>query len=494
VVVGEILIAGTLIRLLTRVPERVPGWLLLATILALVGTGVVWCRAHLRRRYGGWDGAVDASAVLLVALPVGAAAAGGLLLVRAALRALAGPLSLPRKLLHAAAGLVCLLAGLLLARAPGAIEVDGLVLGALGVFAITLLLHLVVSRLLRDDETLAHKWALTNAVGLLVGVSDEPRIAEIVLDAAVDVARGPVRAAVALGPADGLEVTAANGGAGPVVGAHLRLDDGRVVLAGHERRGERARAVAALLEHGSPTALALPMAAGDTTHGVLLFDTGEPVGQPVRDALEWLCGSAGMCIAFATLTTELTDLAFHDQLTRLPNRALLSDQTDVALSRAARAATMVALLVLDLDGFKRINDELGHRAGDEALVIVAGRLLDQVRDGDVVTRLGGDEFAVLMTDLREAGEAVAAARRVLGMLDLPLDIGGTRARVGASIGIVTWRPPEEAEEADDRWRTPLPGLDDLLHDADTAMYAAKQRGSGYEVHAGVAPPPAPRSP
>jgi len=490
--VGEFLLAGTLVKLLTSpapVRERVPGWLLWVTTLALVGTGVGWYRAYVRRGYDGWDGVVDASGVFLVALSVGAAAGGGLLLVRAALRTLSGSLSLLGALVHTAAGLVCLLAGLLLAGEPGAVAVDGVALGALGVLVVTLLLHLVATRLVRDDEALAHKRALTRAVGVLVGGVDEQRIAKVVLAAAVELARGPLRAAVALGPADRLEVKAATDAAGLVVGAVLRLDDGRVRSAEQERLGgPPALAVAALLDQGSTTALALPVAFRDTTHGLLLFDTGEAVGQPLRDALEWLCNSAGMSMAGLALMAELTDLAFHDSLTRLPNRALISEQTDVALARAARTGTMVALLVLDLDGFKRVNDEFGHRAGDEALVIVAARLRGQVRDGDVVTRLGGDEFAVLLTDLREAGEAVAAARRILGALGRPFDISDTRARVGASIGIVTWRPPASPADPADRRRAPLPGLDDLLHDADTAMYAAKNRGSGYEVHAETTPP------
>jgi diguanylate cyclase (GGDEF)-like protein len=219
--------------------------------------------------------------------------------------------------------------------------------------------------------------------------------------------------------------------------------------------------------------------------GVLMLDTTVPVGDNLCDTLGSLSSSAGLALATAQLTAELTNLAFYDPLTRLSNRALLSDQSDKAIARAARNGTTVALFVLDLNSFKRINDELGHRAGDEALVIVAARLLDQVREGDVVARIGGDEFAVLLTDLRDAEEATTVARRILGALSWPLQIDSHAMPIGASIGVVVWSvndSPADAEEG----RRPLPRLDSLLHDADTAMYLAKSQGTGYEVFTGPA--------
>jgi diguanylate cyclase (GGDEF)-like protein len=141
----------------------------------------------------------------------------------------------------------------------------------------------------------------------------------------------------------------------------------------------------------------------------------------------------------------------------------------------------VALLVLDLDGFKGINDQYGHRAGDETLMIVAGRLRDQLREGDVAARLGGDEFAVLLVDLDDPAPATTVAERILAALNQPLRVADDELVVGASIGVVTWSASPAPPGPTPREERPRPTLDRLLNDADTAMYLAKSRGTGYEV-------------
>ena len=128
------------------------------------------------------------------------------------------------------------------------------------------------------------------------------------------------------------------------------------------------------------------------------------------------------------LEQQLRHQAFHDVLTGLPNRALFQDRLEHALARIARSERLLAVLLLDSDGFKTINDSLGHAAGDELLGVVAERLRAAVRPGDTVARLGGDEFVVLLEDAADPGEAVAVAERLLATLAEPLVLPGRDAR------------------------------------------------------------------
>lgn len=165
--------------------------------------------------------------------------------------------------------------------------------------------------------------------------------------------------------------------------------------------------------------------------------------------------------------------ALHDPLTGLANRALFADRVAHALARAARGGSGVAVLYVDLDGFKALNDTLGHAAGDRCLVAVAERLLGAVRADDTVARLGGDEFAVLLEGTHAAHaevEAVAVAARVHAAFGAPIDVEGHARRARASIGIAAAGASGPASPAA------------LLRRADTAMYAAKAGGGGrHEV-------------
>jgi len=160
------------------------------------------------------------------------------------------------------------------------------------------------------------------------------------------------------------------------------------------------------------------------------------------------------------IEAELAHRALHDPLTRLPNRALLSDRLRLALSRLRRTQTCLAVLFLDLDGFKAINDTLGHAAGDQFLCEVADRLRGVLRGGDTAARLGGDEFVVLCEDVAGIDEARAIAARVVN--EVP---GGVS--VGISLAIDGTEDPEAVVRA-----------------ADAAMYVAKRSGGGrFEVAA-----------
>ena len=164
------------------------------------------------------------------------------------------------------------------------------------------------------------------------------------------------------------------------------------------------------------------------------------------------------------LEQELRHQAFHDALTGLANRALFEDRLAHALAGARRHDHPIAVLFLDLDDFKTINDSLGHAVGDELLRTVARRIAAEVRVTDTAARLGGDEFAVLLETMDEDTNADAIAARLLEALRAPIHIGGRELRVSASVGLA--RSDGDA------------GVEDLLRNADTAMYAAKDAGKG----------------
>lgn len=166
---------------------------------------------------------------------------------------------------------------------------------------------------------------------------------------------------------------------------------------------------------------------------------------------------------------QLRHHAFHDALTHLPNRALFEDRLDHALLAARRHGGQVALLYVDLDDFKSINDELGHRAGDEVLVAAAMRLSETVRLGDTVARLGGDEFAVLIESAAHPDEPAKLVERVLAAFTAPIVVGGKKITVVPSVGIAVSGEEFRADE--------------LLHAADCDMYSVKRARRGSPPHA-----------
>jgi diguanylate cyclase (GGDEF)-like protein/PAS domain S-box-containing protein len=168
------------------------------------------------------------------------------------------------------------------------------------------------------------------------------------------------------------------------------------------------------------------------------------------------------------LERQLTHQAFHDGLTDLPNRALFRDRLEHALARGRRSHETLSVLLIDLDGFKQVNDSLGHDAGDQLLGEVASRFATVVRGSDTVARLGGDEFAVLLEGVDER-QTLAVATRLLDCLDEPVTIAGRALGLRASIGVVVDAGC-------------LCGGDELIRNADIAMYAAKEGGRGrYEL-------------
>ena len=169
------------------------------------------------------------------------------------------------------------------------------------------------------------------------------------------------------------------------------------------------------------------------------------------------------------LERELTQQAFTDQLTGLPNRTLLHDRTVQALHLAARHGFTTALLLIDLDRFKEVNDTLGHNYGDVLLQLMAQRLGTVLRDSDTVARLGGDEFAVLLPQIATIEDAIAVVEKVRAAVEAPFLVNGLTMDVDASIGLAAY--PDHASNADE-----------LLQRADVAMYAAKAAHLDYVIY------------
>jgi diguanylate cyclase (GGDEF)-like protein len=187
----------------------------------------------------------------------------------------------------------------------------------------------------------------------------------------------------------------------------------------------------------------------------------------------------GTVVALAVFTRDITDrkraeeslkqLAYYDPLTRLPNRMLLEDRFAMALAQAKRAGQMLAVMSLDLDGFKAINDRLGHAAGDALLQHVADRLSSAIRESDSLGRWGGDEFTLIVSPVGDPEEAAGIAKRLVSALKAPLIMDGHRLRVTPSIGIALY--PDDGDD-----------LKTLLRAADSAMYRAKSAGRGrFEI-------------
>ena len=222
-----------------------------------------------------------------------------------------------------------------------------------------------------------------------------------------------------------------------------------------------------LLAHlGGLSLTVAPIVARGAFLGVLTATvTSEPDRlEPRRDLLDRLSGvvaQAASALQSGRVVDEATHQARRDGLTGLANRAVFTERMQEALSAAEASGQPVGLCFVDLDGFKQVNDERGHHAGDELLCEVAERLVGAVRAGDTAARLGGDEFAIVLSGVTRHAEVEATARRVAAVFDEPFEVGGERLALGASVGHAVW--PEDASE-----------IEALIRHADAAMYRAKR--------------------
>jgi diguanylate cyclase (GGDEF)-like protein len=217
--------------------------------------------------------------------------------------------------------------------------------------------------------------------------------------------------------------------------------------------------------------MAAPVHEADRVVGSLMIGSYAPGRRYVdadREALHIFAEQVSLAVTDAK-THEAMEQAFHDSLTGLASRALFLDRLDHALARAAREGTRLAVLFVDLDRFKNVNDSLGHVAGDYLLIGVAERLRSCLSADDTAARLGGDEFAVVLEAVGDDGRATRTARKIIDRLRAPFVINGSEAFVDASVGIAFNDEGETDGKA-------------LIRNADLAMYQAKKDGKGrYEI-------------
>ncbi len=196
----------------------------------------------------------------------------------------------------------------------------------------------------------------------------------------------------------------------------------------------------------------------------------QPLGSHDAKLLDALVAVGSSALENAALVEQLKHEAFHDALTGLPNQLLFEETVSLALAERRQPERKLAVFVLDLDRFKRVNDSLGHPAGNELLREVAQRLSGALRAGDTVARMSGDEFTLLATGLRSTGEAAFVAEKVMTAFRTPFFVAGQELYVTASLGV--------ALSPDDGTRPSV-----LLKNADTAMYRAKDRGRNcFEIY------------
>lgn len=270
-----------------------------------------------------------------------------------------------------------------------------------------------------------------------------------------------------------IEVLQRETGQGPCLHAHATgrpcvLDDLR---AGEDFPEFSRRA----LEAGMAAVFSFPLRAQGRTLGALdLYRTTPgPLGEADVRIVAILADVAAACLVNARsradsslIMADLNHRSLHDPLTGLPNRTLLTELLTEALNRATRSRRRTAVLFLDLEGFKAVNDELGHHVGDLLLVAVAARLTAALRPGDTLARLGGDEFVAVCDDLPDDSHAADVSHRLLSAMVSPFHLEGRDVTLGASIGVAL----------SDR-RHPV-GAQQLLVAADAAMYEAKRAGGG----------------
>lgn len=219
------------------------------------------------------------------------------------------------------------------------------------------------------------------------------------------------------------------------------------------------------------------MQAGEITHYQMEKRYIHKAGQVIwiQLAVSLVRDAQGMPFYFVSQIADITEqrqalekivqLAHYDSLTNIPNRVLFLDRLDQTIVRAHRKKGVFALLFCDLDGFKAINDSLGHELGDALLRGVAKRLRDSVRESDTVARMGGDEFTITIEDIDEAKDAGKVAEKIVANLARPFELHGHARTIGVSVGIAIY--PQDGHDENT-----------LIRHADDAMYQVKAGGTG----------------
>lgn len=263
---------------------------------------------------------------------------------------------------------------------------------------------------------------------------------------------------------------------GPCLAAYA---SGEMVAIRHLDRDDAfPRFAPAAASAGLGAVLAVPLHHGDTCIGALDLYCDTPgelaahdmeVAQTLGDVVAAYLQNAQIREEARASAAHFEHQALHDSLTELPNRALLRERMAHVAQRAQRSHAKAAVFLVDLDGFKQVNDRYGHHVGDQVLVGAASRLARIIRSGDTLARLAGDEFVVLCEDVRRPSDAEMLAHRFNKALSEPFQVADTELMITASVGLAFSGPAEEVS-------------DELLVNADMAMYQAKRRGgAGHHV-------------
>ncbi len=216
---------------------------------------------------------------------------------------------------------------------------------------------------------------------------------------------------------------------------------------------------------GLKAAFAFPLFAGEEVVAVIVSYTFEPIekDEHLVNLISSMSSHLGWVIKRKQMEETIQQMAYNDTLTLLPNRRQLQDRLALELAHARRNKTMLAVMFLDLDGFKVINDTLGHSVGDRVLQDIAGRLRSCMREADTVSRLGGDEFTIVLPMISQAEDAAMIAEKIIEVVRQPLTIGSNELIITTSIGIALF--PNDGED-----------VETLIKQADRAMYRAKESG------------------
>ena len=273
----------------------------------------------------------------------------------------------------------------------------------------------------------------------------------------------------------GLPALRRNGATTPAEGSHLghALHSSRELIVSDWESETRFGEARVLRTHGMRSGISIRVPGTAGPFGVLSVQSADPNQFNYEDGvfLRSIANTLAAAIARAASEETIRHQALHDAVTGLPNRVLLEDRLTRALTTARRHGRSLAVLFLDLDNFKRVNDSLGHATGDAVLLSVARRLGSCLRAEDTLARFGGDEFVILLPEINSADDWSPVAERIAERMQSPLEAGGRQIMATVSIGVAIGGAAEPGKDAQA-----------LVRDADLAMYAAKQRGPGrHEV-------------
>jgi len=464
------------------VSSRMPTPLRGAAVVSLAVLGAWWVRGYRRERFPAAGLPAEALAFALTALAIGSSAyaAFGLLYTGVNFRALYGTWRQAAAFVGTA--LVAFFAAVLIGPALGQTsDVGDYVQQVPGVPVLGACAYIIASTLRAGERAQRREKVLVEAGTALSRAADRSTLYATAVDAARRLLDGLPGARVGLGldTAEGHEIIATSGaGWQDLVGTRLSPEALPEPMRAALRRGSPAfgrprpgtpPSPDTPLEPADPadgTTVIVPLRNREGHQGALVVAGDGPVPTEAVASLETLGVQLALSLENVSLTEDLSRRAYTDPLTGLANRALLLDRLAQAIGRAQRAGdragSALALLLIDLDGFKGVNDSLGHATGDRLLVAVAERLAACIRPADTAARLGGDEFAILLDGLDGPGEAQRAATRILAALGVPLLLEDATVPTAGSIGVAVWAGHADAEA--------------LLRDADAAMYAAKSGG------------------